>query len=317
MPKIKNLVFQGGGVKGSAYAGAVGVLAEHGLLADIDRIAGTSAGAITACLLACGAGTDGLTDAIRHTDFGSFLDTGWNVFDDAQRLWTHYGVCKGDHFQQLLGDRIERLTGHRDFTFGQLREASLRDPAKFSDLFVVASNISKQRSEVLCAANHPDMPLWLAVRTSMSMPFIFEPVNVKGDYYVDGGITWNYAIDLFDHPDATMARPGAGLPRSDETLGFVLQPQAQALVRERDWSSLPAHTDSLMHFASSVMGFMSEAANELHLHEEDVARTVFINDLDVQSTDFKAPASVIEALIAEGEKATRDYVMNRLAVVIA
>ena len=51
---FRNLVFEGGGVKGIAYAGALKELEKKGLLTSLQRVAGTSAGAITATLLAVG-----------------------------------------------------------------------------------------------------------------------------------------------------------------------------------------------------------------------------------------------------------------------
>jgi len=42
---LENLVFEGGGVKGIAYAGAVQSLKNHSLLEKVKRVAGTSAGA--------------------------------------------------------------------------------------------------------------------------------------------------------------------------------------------------------------------------------------------------------------------------------
>ncbi len=47
---FRNLVFEGGGVKGSAYIGAIRALNEEGILPEIQRFGGTSAGAITALL---------------------------------------------------------------------------------------------------------------------------------------------------------------------------------------------------------------------------------------------------------------------------
>ena len=51
MATIKNLVFKGGGVLGIAYAGAIKVLEDKQILGQIERVAGTSAGAITAALV--------------------------------------------------------------------------------------------------------------------------------------------------------------------------------------------------------------------------------------------------------------------------
>ena len=46
-----NLVFEGGGVKGIAYVGALEVLEREGILQDIKRVAGTSAGAMMAVMV--------------------------------------------------------------------------------------------------------------------------------------------------------------------------------------------------------------------------------------------------------------------------
>ncbi len=51
---FKNLVFEGGGVKGIAYVGALEVLEKEGILGSIERVAGTSAGAMVAVLVALG-----------------------------------------------------------------------------------------------------------------------------------------------------------------------------------------------------------------------------------------------------------------------
>ena len=48
---FRNLVFKGGGVRGIAYMGALEVLEEEGILADIERVAGTSSGAIAATVV--------------------------------------------------------------------------------------------------------------------------------------------------------------------------------------------------------------------------------------------------------------------------
>ncbi|MEB3197999.1 MAG: patatin-like phospholipase family protein [Candidatus Sericytochromatia bacterium] len=316
-PVIRNLVFQGGGVKGSAYAGAINVLARHGWLDQVENVAGTSAGAITACMLAIGAGPEGLMRSVRETDFGSFLDTSWNIFSEVERLIRHFGVAPGKHFSDLLGDEIARYTGDRQTTLGQLRARAEAEPGRFHDLYIVASNLTRQRAQVLCADNHPDMPIWQAVRTSMSIPFIFEPVRLNDEYYVDGGMSWNFPIDLFDHPELHEAHPHGGHPRSEETLGFVLEPKNLAEAGVRDWTSLPGDTHNVVAYAGTLMGFMMETANLEHTHPEDLARTIFINDCGVRATDFKAPPAVIQRLIDSGAAAAEAYVAARKAEVPA
>ena len=48
---FKNLAFQGGGTKTYAYHGALMALEEHGVLDQIERVVGTSAGAMLAAVI--------------------------------------------------------------------------------------------------------------------------------------------------------------------------------------------------------------------------------------------------------------------------
>ena len=72
--QFRNLVFEGGGVKGIAYSGAIKILEKKGIMKDIQRVAGTSAGAITATLLAVGVDADGVQKIVGGTSFRKFMD---------------------------------------------------------------------------------------------------------------------------------------------------------------------------------------------------------------------------------------------------
>ena len=62
--KFKNLVFEGGGVKGIAYVGALEVLEREKILKNIQRVAGTSAGAMVAVLVGLGYNTEDLRNIL-------------------------------------------------------------------------------------------------------------------------------------------------------------------------------------------------------------------------------------------------------------
>lgn len=64
--KIRNLVFQGGSVKGIAYAGALLSLQKFLDLKEIKRVAGTSVGAITALLIALGCNPEEAKELIAN-----------------------------------------------------------------------------------------------------------------------------------------------------------------------------------------------------------------------------------------------------------
>ena len=69
-----NLVLQGGATKGIAYVGALEALEKQGALKNLKRVAGTSAGAITATLLAVGYTPEEMKKILMEFDFKSLLD---------------------------------------------------------------------------------------------------------------------------------------------------------------------------------------------------------------------------------------------------
>ena len=291
------------------------MLDDHGLLGGVRRIAGTSAGAITAALLAAGGRVDGLKHAVLDTDFADFLDGRWGILGEARRLFSQFGLHQGNRFEEILARYLKEFCGHSNLTFGELRDLALKEPARYRQLFVVASNITYDRAEVLCAENHPDMPVATAIRTSMSIPIIFKPVKFAGSVYVDGGLSWNYPIDVFDHLNPHDAQPRGLNARVEDTLGFVLTDTQNEIIENGEWKTVAQETSTLTDYLKAIGEFMYETANHQHLHQGDVFRTVFIDDLGVKTTDFNVVDSVIKQLVESGKQATRDYLTYRRAVI--
>lgn len=74
---FSNLVFEGGGVKGLAYVGAMQVLREKGILRNIKRVGGTSVGAINAILCALRYSDTEQRTILKAMDFRAFRDHNW------------------------------------------------------------------------------------------------------------------------------------------------------------------------------------------------------------------------------------------------
>ena len=69
-------VFEGGGVKGIAFAGAIQAAEEQGGVREWVNVAGTSAGAIVACLLVAGYDAAGLRKILGSAQYAKFADCG-------------------------------------------------------------------------------------------------------------------------------------------------------------------------------------------------------------------------------------------------
>lgn len=296
----KNLVFEGGGVKASAYAGCIQVMDERGLLNPVEHVAGTSSGSITATLLAVGAGSKGLMDTVINTNFNQFIyDPGW-ILMDLYRVFRYYGIHSGNGFVKDLKKNIAKYGHDPELTFGELEKKAFDEPHKFKHLSVVASNITTQQVDVFNSKNTPEMPIWKAVRCSMSIPIVFEPYKINDNYYMDGGTGWIYPIDIYDEK-----KPDGEDIRNPDTLGFYLEPAN----RMKDPNFIPQKLkiNSLKSAAEAMFSFFYNVANSKHIHPGDISRTVLINDLGIKATDFSISKKCVEQLIESGRAAAKDF----------
>ena len=189
---FENLVFEGGGVKGLAFCGALKVLEERGIITDVKGLAGSSAGAITAGLLACGYTSDEILDELKPKDFNEFKDDDFGIFRDVKRLMTEFGFFAGKEFHRWYGELLAKRIGHPDVTFGEIFEKYERE------LVVTGTCLNRRETHYYTRKRNPHMPVRDAVRISMSIPLFFAAVEWKGDFLVDGGVLNNYPIWVFD-----------------------------------------------------------------------------------------------------------------------
>lgn len=312
MSQFRNLIFEGGGVKGIAYAGAIKVLTEKNILADIRRVGGTSAGAITAALLAFGAGWTDVRDIVGGTDFGEFMDDSWGFIRNVLRIVKKFGLCKGKTFTKWMRDQIGTMTGNPDLTFADLENLKEKDPTKFRSLYVVGTNLSRQIPEVFSAEKTPNMMIGEAVRISMGIPLFFAAILSNNETWVDGGITWNYPIDLFDNQkyisDAeNAAEYSQGHVYNKETLGFRVDTSEEIAIMKRTMEQPSIRIKNIKQYIKMTLGFMTDIANKAHLNENDWHRTVFIDAKGVKTTDFGLSENRIAELIESGVNGTKDY----------
>lgn len=288
--KRVDLVFEGGGVKGIGLAGAFGYLDEQGFLPQ--RVAGTSAGAITAALVAAGySGAELRSLVLEEMKFRSFEDGGHWPVNQALQLAAHKGLHPGKYFESWMRERLEQkgIT-----TFGQLRQQDADTGTVQYRLQVIASDITQQRMLVLPqdAQEHlgqdPDeLEIAAAVRMSMSIPIFFDPV-IQHDprnphderLIVDGGLLSNFPVWLFDVPDGQEPRwPTFGLL-------LVAPNQREPLVP----GPHPPRTDegkvSILGFLLAIAHTMMEAHDRLYVEQANYARTIPINTVGVQTTQF-------------------------------
>jgi len=325
--QFRNLVFEGGGVKGIAYVGAMQILSQRGMLASIQRVGGTSAGAINALIFSLGYDVRSQREILDSTDFRKFMDDSFGLIRDVRRLSKDFGWHKGDFFTSWIGQLVKDRLGRADATFADLQKAKL--PA----LYVLGTNLSTGYAETFSHERHADMPLVTAVRISMSIPLFFAAMRygTRNDVYVDGGVMLNYPIKLFDREryidmvnESVAARSVAYynqenarflLDRPDrspyvynrQTLGLRLDTQEEIALFRYDEPPQGKGIKTFTDYARALVAAIMQVQENQHLHSDDWQRTLYISTLDVKTTDFDISAEKKASLIQEGIRGAENY----------
>ena len=311
--KYADLVFEGGGVKGIGLAGAYAALEQNNYTRK--SVAGTSAGAITAALVAAGYTSAELDEIILNLPFASFKDR--SFLDKlpggrAASVLFDLGIYEGKVFQEWIADLLAKKGKTK---FGHLVNEDAEDPDGRWCLRVIASDVSHRRMLILpndaphLGVDPDEMDIAYAVRMSMSIPVFFEPIKHKnpktGDTHliVDGGMLSNFPVWLFDCKDRDPRWPTFGLmlvePEPKKPIGHRIQGEDHGIERS-----------SMLDFVKSMALTMMAAHDRMYLDQATYARTVPIPTLGVGTTDFEIKRDRVQALYQSGHKAATDFLKD-------
>lgn len=292
-------VFEGGGVKGVAFVGAIAKLQEEGY--SIAQCAGTSAGAIISSLLAVGYTANEVKEIMLDTDYNNFLDKNvsilgsGNILEKATHmynLFTDKGFYSGDYFEKWIHKLLEAKskTKFKDVSVnGKSRLKIIAADITKSTMLILPDDLSKYGIDPM------EFEISKAVRMSMSIPFFFKPVELTTDkgtnFIVDGGILSNYPIWIFD---------SEGKPEYP-TFGFNLDENEQSYTEQGK--------DNFLYYSYDVLNtcMFSHNSEENYIRDKDMVRTIYIPTLGVSTTDFNLSKEKSLALYKSGYDSTSKF----------
>lgn len=282
-------VFEGGGVRGVAFIGAVQAMEEANV--EWQRLAGTSAGAVIAALLAAGYKSHEIMDWFHAVDATKLQGKTWvnriPLIGNLLAVTIHLGMYKNDH----LASMVDSLLFEKGIqTFADLPDDKLK---------IVASDISKGQLLILPDHLHryglapKDVKISTAVKMSATVPFFFRPVIWKSQeqaksYILDGGLLSNFPVWIFDTD---------GVPRFP-TFGFHF-------VREEIISDAVIPTP--IHLFTNIFRTMLQAHDLRYLKEETRDRTIQIPTADIDATDFDLSDEALEFLFQSGYVSAKSF----------
>lgn len=338
---IKNITFEGGGIAGVAYSGVLEVLEAHGLLAQVERVAGTSAGSSIALLLALGYTPKEIKAKLETLDFTQFQDPWHKVLRNSLKIFSSSGLYSGESFIEWFKQVIAEKTGNADITFAQLHQLRLAEieangTSAYKDPYIVAMDV-KQKAAVIFSHEetcpYKDEPLWYGARASVSLPGFFMAVKTKDNSkLVDGGLILNDPQVIFDDEkymsdqnptdDCYHSAPLRKICEAAGLTSYCHNPETLALrmrnrTADNDSQKKRRRASPMRRLATASMNFiMNSYIDQSYQVIDDsvshiIDRTIEVDKLGLSCTTFKMPAGMVEALNEASRQSTMTFLSTQ------
>ena len=263
-------VFEGGGVKGTGFAGAISAIEASGY--NFENVVGTSAGAIVASLLAVGFKAKELKLEIDNLDYKllrqkSFLDK-FSYPGKIISIFKNFGIYNTEYFEHWLSSLFLKKNKIL-FKDIKTKYQNIKYKYKFQ---AIASDLTDRKLLILprdlvnFGINTDEFPIAKAVTMSMSIPVFFKPtylkdLNGKKHVIVDGGLLSNYPVWLLDDGTSNPPWPTFGFKFSNDKL---------------QGSDVPIN--NFIDYSKSIVSTLLEAPNNFHISmsKGDFQRTIMI-----------------------------------------
>lgn len=287
-------VFEGGGIKAIAFTGAIAALEEEGY--QFNKVAGASAGALVAALLAVGYKGEELKDILKNTNFKKLLENKKRMFENIKNIYSlvkYKGIYETSEIEKWLAELLKKK-GKEKF-----KDVSFKGK---SSLKVIVSDVTK-RSIVIFpedAVNYGKDPMEMkivdAVVMSIAIPFFFRPHIIRSpeekSILVDGGVLSNFPVWIFD---------ADGKPRWP-TFGFRL------LENNKNHGFM--EKSNLVEYALEIGNAILDRNEKVYLRDKDSIRTIDIPTLGVKTTEFNISSEKAEELYKSGYTSVKQFLGN-------
>lgn len=281
-----DVVFSGGGVKAYSFIGALNSIEKREL--KLERLAGTSAGAIVASFLAAGYRQEEIKVMLHELDLKQLLDPPKlsRVIPFSKWLFLYFqmGLYKGNKFEAWLNEQLALKSIH---TFKDLKEGYLK--VVVSDLTLGRMVVIPDDMQRIYGIDPNDFPVSKAVRMSAGFPYFFMPKYIAGkakekSLIVDGGLLSNFPLWVFEHTEKQNTRPILGVKLSESLE-----------------QTKPRKIKNAFDMLHGLFSTMKQAHDSRYISKSHKDNIIFIPVEDIEATDFSISEQTKKELIRAGQ----------------
>lgn len=187
---ITHLVFSGGGLRAICLLGIFRYLYIEKLHDKIHDVAGTSMGAFFCLAFALKIPYEKLEEIIKDLTLIEEVKTIDNK--SFLNIFTKNGIESAYIYLKPIIKYIKERYNVDNLSFIELSKKT------GINLYVSCTNINKNCNQIFSIETTPNVSITDAVAASMSVPFLGIPIEIDDEYYIDGGMTDNFPIEVFN-----------------------------------------------------------------------------------------------------------------------
>ncbi|MCT1903937.1 patatin-like phospholipase family protein [Oceanobacillus sojae] len=285
-------VFSGGGVKGFAYVGVLESWEEKNL--QVERAAGTSAGAIIAGFLAAGYQYRDIKELMKTLDVQKLADPPWlsKVLPVTKWLFLYYqlGLYKGEKLEAWLREALARQNVYQ---FGDLKPGVLK--VVVSDLSLGKLVVIPDDLERVYGLQPETFSVAAAIRMSAGFPYFFMPKRIQGknkekSVIVDGGLLSNFPLWIFSEDEKMKARPVIGVKLTDLSTSME-----------------PREIRNALNMFPRLFATMKQAHDNRYISKSQADHIIFVPTPEVSSMNFDITEVSREKLRQIGKESSENF----------
>lgn len=241
--QVCSIVIGIGGIRGLCVIGALKKLSDHWNIKNkpfisnvpgctLKQLTGTSAGAMLIFMLSLGLSIEDIMILALNIDWKTYMQ-----YQGVANLIQHSGLIKWDMMRCYLESILYHELGVHTITFKELHDINN------IELNIVTTCITTKNIVVFNYIDTPNTSVIESVLASCSIPFIFEPIHINGNTYVDGGVTSGLPIDV------AISR----LPADTKGVMLCFDPRDNVSLSMASGGEIELLDDFLIHFLATCV----------------------------------------------------------------
>lgn len=187
-----HIILGGGGLKGLHYIGVYRYLKQNNLLSSLKNVVGCSIGSLFAYMFALDLSVEELEKYI----FKSLSNPKHTVFtiNDIHSIYTNKGLFDINRLRNVLTDAFYLKYNQKvnNLTFLEFTKLTGKN------IFISTYQLTNSEVKMFSNIDDPEVDIFDAILSSMTIPFVFQPIKINNEIYLDGAINNAFPINHFN-----------------------------------------------------------------------------------------------------------------------